>query len=144
MELIVAVLALIGAYAVWKFFFRPNSSPRPYQEIGLQKSFSNTSPEKISRESAYESAFTAVKDSFEKVETIDDYHKLGGLCHYLIHTTQRLFDLYGHTIEHADAWHLVKAAAVASQKYTEERIIEAVMLFDKIELAKEAFTSRRP
>lgn len=127
-----------------------NAAAARAQERSKEKADTNNlkaenHPEKISRESAYKSAFTAVKDSFEKAETINEYHELGGFCHYLIHTTQSLFDLYGHTMEHADAWHLVKAAAVASQKYTEERIIEAVMLFDKIELAKEAFTTgRRP
>ncbi|MDO9618460.1 MAG: hypothetical protein Q7J43_12385 [Pseudomonas sp.] len=87
----------------------------------------------ISRGSAYQSAFTAAKNSFVNIETTNDRYELGSLCHFLIHTTQELFSTYGHAIEHAEAWYLVKAAAVESGKYTDEQIIEAVMFFDKSE-----------
>lgn len=139
-----AAVAIWGGMKIYNKQKLASSKALPDEEIDIKKLITEVVPEKeISRERAYESAFSAAKNSFENANTIDDDHELGGFCHYLIHTTQSLFDLYGHTIEHADAWHLVKAAAVASQKYTEERIIGAVMLFDKIELAKEAFTMGR-
>jgi hypothetical protein len=87
----------------------------------------------ISRSSAYKSAFTAAKNSFENIEITNDRYELGGLCHFLIHATQKLFSTYGHAIEHAEAWCLVTAAAVESGKYKDEQIIEAVMFFDKSE-----------
>lgn len=90
----------------------------------------------ISEENAKQSAFNAAKNSFMEMKTIVEPYDLGGMCHFLMLTSQDLVSTFGHEMSHEDSWFLVKAAAVDSGKYTESQIVESVMHFDKVESDK--------